>query len=204
MTKEQQQTIERLRNMGLGYRKIGIALDLPRDKVRNYCKKTSSSQRRKANGSSLCWQCMQTMWQAIREEIRRTKTDLLFWWMSQIMGENPSVSLQAWVYVLRKRIWEPNEKSEVLQPWLLYSQSVLAAGGYRRNYETDPCREESSDGSQVAQRHTQWRNKMSNSFAEVYGWGCASRKGVKTAKKRWKSSGGVNWKNAILSGKSRG
>ena len=38
MTKEQQQTIERLRNMGLGYRKIGIALDLPRDKVRNYCK----------------------------------------------------------------------------------------------------------------------------------------------------------------------
>lgn len=28
MTKEQQQTIERLRNMGLGYRKIGIALDL--------------------------------------------------------------------------------------------------------------------------------------------------------------------------------
>lgn len=38
MTKEQQQTIERLRNMGLGYRKIGIALGLPRDKVRNYCK----------------------------------------------------------------------------------------------------------------------------------------------------------------------
>ena len=38
MTKEQQQTIERLRNMGLGYRKIGIALDIPRDKVRNYCK----------------------------------------------------------------------------------------------------------------------------------------------------------------------
>ncbi len=38
MTKKQQQTIERLRNMGLGYRKIGIALDLPRDKVRNYCK----------------------------------------------------------------------------------------------------------------------------------------------------------------------
>lgn len=38
MTKEQQKTIERLRNMGLGYRKIGIALDIPRDKVRNYCK----------------------------------------------------------------------------------------------------------------------------------------------------------------------
>lgn len=38
MTKEQQKTIERLRNMGLGYRKIGIALDLSRDKVRNYCK----------------------------------------------------------------------------------------------------------------------------------------------------------------------
>lgn len=38
MTKEQQQTIERLRNMGLGYWKIGIALDIPRDKVRNYCK----------------------------------------------------------------------------------------------------------------------------------------------------------------------
>ena len=28
----------RLRDMGLGYRKIGIALDIPRDKVRNYCK----------------------------------------------------------------------------------------------------------------------------------------------------------------------
>lgn len=28
--------IERLRNMGLGYRKIGIALDIPWDKVRNY------------------------------------------------------------------------------------------------------------------------------------------------------------------------
>lgn len=27
--------------MGLGYRKIGIALDLPRDKVRNYCKANS-------------------------------------------------------------------------------------------------------------------------------------------------------------------
>ena len=38
MTKEQQKTIEHLRNMGLGYRKIGIALDIPRDKVRNYCK----------------------------------------------------------------------------------------------------------------------------------------------------------------------
>lgn len=38
MTKEQQQTIERIQNMGLGYGKIGIALDLSRDKVRNYCK----------------------------------------------------------------------------------------------------------------------------------------------------------------------
>ena len=38
MTKEQQKTIEHLRKMGLGYRKIGIALDIPRDKVRNYCK----------------------------------------------------------------------------------------------------------------------------------------------------------------------
>ena len=39
---------------------------------------------------------------------------------------------------------------------------------------------ESSNGSQVAQGHTQWRDKMSNSFAEVHGWGCAFRKGVKT------------------------
>lgn len=38
MTEEQKQTIERLRNVGLGYRKIGIVLDLSRDKVRNYCK----------------------------------------------------------------------------------------------------------------------------------------------------------------------
>lgn len=38
MTKEQQQTIERFRNMGLGYWKIGIALDISRNKVRNYCK----------------------------------------------------------------------------------------------------------------------------------------------------------------------
>lgn len=38
MTEEQKQTIVRLRDMGLGYRKIGIALDIPRDKVRNYCK----------------------------------------------------------------------------------------------------------------------------------------------------------------------
>lgn len=30
--------------------------------------------------------------------------------------------------------------------------------GYRRNHETDSCREKSPDGSQVAQRHTQWRN----------------------------------------------
>lgn len=38
MTKEQQRTIERLRKIRLGYRKIGISLDIPRDKVRNYCK----------------------------------------------------------------------------------------------------------------------------------------------------------------------
>lgn len=38
MTEEQKQTIVRLRDMGLGYRKIGIALDIPRDKVCNYCK----------------------------------------------------------------------------------------------------------------------------------------------------------------------
>ena len=38
MTEEQKQTIVRLRDMGVGYRKIGIALDIPRDKVRNYCK----------------------------------------------------------------------------------------------------------------------------------------------------------------------
>lgn len=33
----------------------------------------------------------------------------------------------------------------------------------------------------MAQRHTQWRNKLSNSFVEVYGWGCAFPKGVKIA-----------------------
>lgn len=38
MTEEQKQTIERLRDVGLGYRKIAIVLDLSRDKVRNYCK----------------------------------------------------------------------------------------------------------------------------------------------------------------------
>lgn len=38
MTEGQKQTIVRLRDMGLGYRKIGIALDIPRDKVCNYCK----------------------------------------------------------------------------------------------------------------------------------------------------------------------
>lgn len=38
MTEEQKQTIERLRNVGLGYRKIAMVLDLSRDKVRNYCK----------------------------------------------------------------------------------------------------------------------------------------------------------------------
>lgn len=38
MIKEQQQTIERLWNMGLGYRKVGISSDLPKDKVRHYCK----------------------------------------------------------------------------------------------------------------------------------------------------------------------
>lgn len=38
MTEEQKQSIERLRNVGLGYRKIGIVLDLPRDKIRNHCK----------------------------------------------------------------------------------------------------------------------------------------------------------------------
>lgn len=72
MTKEQQQTIERLRNMGLGYRKIGIALDLPRDKVRNYCKANGldgyAKERLQAREGK----------QIIREEIWRTKTDLLF------------------------------------------------------------------------------------------------------------------------------
>ena len=38
MTEEQKQMIDRLRNVGLGYRKIAIVLDLSRDKVRNYCK----------------------------------------------------------------------------------------------------------------------------------------------------------------------
>lgn len=38
MTEEQKQTIKRLRDVGLGYRKIGIVLNIPRDKVRNYCK----------------------------------------------------------------------------------------------------------------------------------------------------------------------
>lgn len=30
--------IVRLRNVGIGYRKIADVLDIPRDKVRNYCK----------------------------------------------------------------------------------------------------------------------------------------------------------------------
>lgn len=38
MTEEQKKTIMRLRDKGLGYQKIGIALDIPRDKVCNYCK----------------------------------------------------------------------------------------------------------------------------------------------------------------------
>lgn len=38
MTEEQKQTIVRLRNVGLGYRKIANVLDLSRDRVRNYCK----------------------------------------------------------------------------------------------------------------------------------------------------------------------
>ena len=38
MTEEQKQMIVRLRNVGLGYRKIAIVLELSRDKVRNYCK----------------------------------------------------------------------------------------------------------------------------------------------------------------------
>lgn len=35
MTEEQKQTIEHFRNVGLGYRKIGIVLDISRDKARN-------------------------------------------------------------------------------------------------------------------------------------------------------------------------
>lgn len=38
MTEEQKQTLERLRYVGLGYRKIRIVLNISRDKVRNYCK----------------------------------------------------------------------------------------------------------------------------------------------------------------------
>lgn len=38
MSDEQKQTIERLWNEGLGYRKIGVVLDISRDKVSNYCK----------------------------------------------------------------------------------------------------------------------------------------------------------------------
>lgn len=38
MTEEQKEIIKRLRNVGLGYRKIGTVVDLSRDKVRNYCK----------------------------------------------------------------------------------------------------------------------------------------------------------------------
>lgn len=38
MTEEQKETIERLRNVGLGYRKIAMVLELSRDKARNYCK----------------------------------------------------------------------------------------------------------------------------------------------------------------------
>ncbi len=38
MTEEQKQIIVRLRNVGIGYRKIATVLDIPRDKVRNYCK----------------------------------------------------------------------------------------------------------------------------------------------------------------------
>lgn len=38
MIKEQKPTIARLRDMGLGYGKIGIVLDTPRDQVCNYCK----------------------------------------------------------------------------------------------------------------------------------------------------------------------
>lgn len=38
MTEEQKQTIVHLRDMGIGYRKIGIVLDIPRHKVHNYCK----------------------------------------------------------------------------------------------------------------------------------------------------------------------
>jgi len=38
MTEEQKQMIVRLRNVGIGYRTIAAVLDIPRDKVRNYCK----------------------------------------------------------------------------------------------------------------------------------------------------------------------
>lgn len=38
MSDEQKQTIERLWNEGLGYRKIGVVLAISRDKVSNYCK----------------------------------------------------------------------------------------------------------------------------------------------------------------------
>lgn len=38
MTNEQKASIVRLRYSGWGYRKIGVALDIPRDQVRNYCK----------------------------------------------------------------------------------------------------------------------------------------------------------------------
>lgn len=38
MTEEQKHTIVRFRRMGVGYRKMAIALGILRDKVHNYCK----------------------------------------------------------------------------------------------------------------------------------------------------------------------
>lgn len=70
MTEEQKQSVERLWRVGLGYRKIGIVLDLPRDKVGNYCKANGldgyakrllqtreGKQMEETCGDSVCRQC---------------------------------------------------------------------------------------------------------------------------------------------------
>lgn len=44
VTEEQKQTLERLRNVGLGCRKIAMVLDLSRDKVRNLSNKRENGE----------------------------------------------------------------------------------------------------------------------------------------------------------------
>ena len=141
MTEEQIQTIKRIRDVGLGYQKIGIVLNIPRNKVRNYYKANdlcgyAKKRLRNTEVKQMERDCPKTVWRQCGNLLDNKPTGRRrIYYSDRCRGEWAKIRpiLYKHEYMLCGKEFESQR--------LLYLGQVLAGRRYRRNREAAVCTE---------------------------------------------------------------